>query len=73
MPIGSFRTHDLNYGKSDHVFSVNRKSVGGDCEVLLADTHHGDSSRLLYIYKRWVTSIYTIKGWVLKTSKLERD
>ncbi|KAF8020912.1 hypothetical protein BT93_G1353 [Corymbia citriodora subsp. variegata] len=34
----------------------------GRCEILLADTHHGDSPRLLYIYKRWVSSIFTIKG-----------
>ncbi|XP_009599091.1 uncharacterized protein LOC107762409 [Nicotiana tabacum] len=33
------------------------------CQLLLSDTHyHGDSSRLLYIYKRWVSSIYTIKA-----------
>ncbi|KAL3731122.1 hypothetical protein ACJRO7_028059 [Eucalyptus globulus] len=32
------------------------------CEILLADTHHGDSPRLLYIYKRWISSIFTVKG-----------
>ncbi|KAL7241344.1 hypothetical protein ACSBR2_006879 [Camellia fascicularis] len=34
----------------------------GPCKVLLSDTHHGDSPRLLFIYKRWISSIYTIKG-----------
>ncbi|KAL3511500.1 hypothetical protein ACH5RR_030901 [Cinchona calisaya] len=34
----------------------------GPCRLLLSDTHHGDSPRLLYIYKRWVSSIYTIQG-----------
>ncbi|XP_019189350.1 PREDICTED: uncharacterized protein LOC109183739 isoform X5 [Ipomoea nil] len=38
----------------------NRES--SPCQLLLSDTHHGDSPRLLYIYKRWVSSIYTIKG-----------
>ncbi|XP_009787331.1 uncharacterized protein LOC107759245 [Nicotiana tabacum] len=33
------------------------------CQLLLSDTHyHSDSPRLLYIYKRWVSSIYTIKA-----------
>ncbi|CAH9082532.1 unnamed protein product [Cuscuta epithymum] len=34
----------------------------GQCRLLLSDTHHGDNPRLLYIYKRWVSSIYTIRG-----------
>lgn len=29
---------------------------------MLSDTHHGDSSRLLYVYKRWILTIFTIKG-----------
>ncbi|XP_058102957.1 uncharacterized protein LOC131246638 isoform X2 [Magnolia sinica] len=32
------------------------------CKLLLSDTHHGDSPRLLFIYKRWISSIFTIKG-----------
>ncbi|PON91798.1 hypothetical protein TorRG33x02_123960 [Trema orientale] len=32
------------------------------CKLLLSDTHHGDSPRLLFIYKRWVSTIFTIKG-----------
>ncbi|CAN4097495.1 unnamed protein product [Withania somnifera] len=34
----------------------------GPCQLLLSDTQNGDSPRLLYLYKRWVSSIYTIKG-----------
>ncbi|XP_049399172.1 uncharacterized protein LOC125863066 isoform X2 [Solanum stenotomum] len=33
----------------------------GSCQLLLSDTHNGDSPRLLYLYKRWVSSIYIIK------------
>ncbi|PON54807.1 P-loop containing nucleoside triphosphate hydrolase [Parasponia andersonii] len=32
------------------------------CKLLLSDTHHGDSPRLLFIYKRWVSTVFTIKG-----------
>ncbi|XP_065853351.1 uncharacterized protein [Euphorbia lathyris] len=32
------------------------------CKLLISDTHYGDSPRLLFIYKRWVSSIFTIKG-----------
>ncbi|PIA26105.1 hypothetical protein AQUCO_10000041v1 [Aquilegia coerulea] len=32
------------------------------CKLLLSDTQHGDTPRLLFIYKRWVHSIFTIKG-----------
>ncbi|GMH02108.1 hypothetical protein Nepgr_003947 [Nepenthes gracilis] len=32
------------------------------CKLLLSDMHLGDSSRLLYIYKRWVSSLFTIQG-----------
>ncbi|XP_059633462.1 uncharacterized protein LOC132276166 [Cornus florida] len=34
----------------------------GPCKLLLSDTHHADSPRLLFIYKRWISSIFTIKG-----------
>lgn len=37
-------------------------SEKGPCQLLLSDTHNGDSPRLLYLYKRWVSSIYVIKG-----------
>ncbi|KAL9270788.1 hypothetical protein AKJ16_DCAP04016 [Drosera capensis] len=32
------------------------------CKLLLSDTQHGHAPRLLFIYKRWVSSIFTIKG-----------
>lgn len=31
------------------------------CQLLLSDTHHGESPRL-FIYKRWLSSIFTIQG-----------
>ncbi|EOX99637.1 hypothetical protein QUC31_014557 [Theobroma cacao] len=34
----------------------------GPCKLLLSDTHHGDSPRLLFIYKRWIPAIFTVKG-----------
>ncbi|XP_039139168.1 uncharacterized protein LOC120276479 [Dioscorea cayenensis subsp. rotundata] len=34
----------------------------GACKLLLADTHQGDNPRLLFIYKRWIHSIFTIQG-----------
>ncbi|CAL1355201.1 unnamed protein product [Linum trigynum] len=44
----------------------------GRCEFVISDTHHGESPRLLFIYKRWVSSIFTVKadgrGWFLLTS-----
>lgn len=44
----------------DVVTHVKLRS-GGRCRVLLSDTHHGDGPRLLYIYKRWIPSIFIIK------------
>ncbi|CAN1279406.1 hypothetical protein LINPERPRIM_LOCUS17000 [Linum perenne] len=38
---------------------ANQKS---QCELLLSDTHHGESPRLLFIYKRWISSFLTVKG-----------
>ncbi|XP_009378809.1 uncharacterized protein LOC103967257 isoform X1 [Pyrus x bretschneideri] len=32
------------------------------CKLVLSDTHRGDSPRLLFIYKRWVSTIFTIQG-----------
>nr|XP_027100073.1 uncharacterized protein LOC113719166 [Coffea arabica] len=53
--------------------AISRANEAGPCMLLLSDTHHGDSPRLLYIYRRWVSSIYTIKGdgfgsFLLRTS-----
>ncbi|XP_050119634.1 uncharacterized protein LOC126596955 isoform X2 [Malus sylvestris] len=33
------------------------------CKLVLSDTHRGDSPRLLFIYKRWVSTIFTIQGF----------
>ncbi|KAJ4845197.1 hypothetical protein Tsubulata_033874 [Turnera subulata] len=41
------------------VMHANRR---GPCSILLSDTHHGEFPRLLFIYKRWVQSVFTIKG-----------
>ncbi|KAE8646754.1 uncharacterized protein LOC101205665 [Cucumis sativus] len=32
------------------------------CQLVLSDTHHGESPRLIFIYKRWVPTIFTIRG-----------
>ncbi|XP_059447901.1 uncharacterized protein LOC132179244 isoform X3 [Corylus avellana] len=42
--------------------AVNHANKTGPCKLLLSDTHHGDSPRLLFIYKRWVPAIFTIRG-----------
>jgi hypothetical protein len=34
----------------------------GSCNLLLSDVQQGDTPRLLFIYKRWINSIYTIRG-----------
>ncbi|KAM0860913.1 hypothetical protein ACQ4PT_046232 [Festuca glaucescens] len=34
----------------------------GSCNLLLSDVHQGDNPRSLFIYKRWISSIYTIQG-----------
>lgn len=34
----------------------------GYCNLLLSDVHQGDTPRLLFIYQRWINSIYTIRG-----------
>ncbi|KAL2519756.1 hypothetical protein Adt_16003 [Abeliophyllum distichum] len=41
--------------------AINHAKARGPCNILLSDTHQGDSPRLLYIYKRWVSCIYTIR------------
>ncbi|EPS68239.1 hypothetical protein M569_06533 [Genlisea aurea] len=40
--------------------AIDHANKRGPCQILLSDTHKGDSPRLLYIFKRWVSSIYTI-------------
>ncbi|KAG8365800.1 hypothetical protein BUALT_Bualt17G0009500 [Buddleja alternifolia] len=40
--------------------AIEHANRRGPCELVLSDTHKGDFPRLLYIYKRWVSCIYTI-------------
>lgn len=54
--LAMVRTLALCHNAMTH---ANKK---GPCKLLLSDTHHGDSPRLLYIYKRWIPTIFTIKG-----------
>jgi len=42
-------------------FGFSRKAF---CELVLSETNHGDSPRSLFIYKRWIPKIFTIKGFV---------
>ncbi|GAV71464.1 hypothetical protein CFOL_v3_14958 [Cephalotus follicularis] len=42
--------------------AVTHANQKAPCKLLLSDTHHGDSPRLLFIYRRWVSAIFTIKG-----------
>ncbi|KAF8723036.1 hypothetical protein HU200_022184 [Digitaria exilis] len=44
----------------------------GSCNLLLSDVQQGDTPRSLFIYKRWINSIYTIQAdgtgsYILKT------
>ncbi|XP_074321922.1 uncharacterized protein LOC141659086 isoform X2 [Apium graveolens] len=40
---------------------IHANETGHPCKLLLSDTHQGDMPKLLYIYRRWVSSIYNIK------------
>ncbi|CAH1435682.1 unnamed protein product [Lactuca virosa] len=42
--------------------AINHANEKGPCMLLVSDTHHGDTPRLLHIYKGWLNSIFTIKG-----------
>ncbi|KAG1361885.1 hypothetical protein COCNU_10G001040 [Cocos nucifera] len=58
----------------DAIAHANKKlQPKASCNLLVADTHQGDSPRLLFIYKRWVQCIFTIQGvgsgsYILKNS-----
>ncbi|KAL5717359.1 hypothetical protein ACHQM5_010375 [Ranunculus cassubicifolius] len=41
---------------------ANERLGSSPCKLLLSDTQHGETPRLLFIYKRWIPSIFTIKG-----------
>lgn len=46
----------------DFLVPTCSKSSVEPCKLLLGDTHQGDNPRLLFIYKRWIPCIFTIKG-----------
>ncbi|XP_038982327.1 uncharacterized protein LOC103703889 isoform X3 [Phoenix dactylifera] len=58
----------------DAIAHANKKlQPKASCSLLVADTHQGDSPRLLFIYKRWIQCIFTIQGdgsgsYILKNS-----
>ncbi|KAF8408484.1 hypothetical protein HHK36_007639 [Tetracentron sinense] len=52
----------------DAIIHANER---GPCKLLLSDTHHGDTPRLLFIYKRWIPSIFTIRGLCSSEKRLE--
>ncbi|OVA09667.1 hypothetical protein BVC80_9101g203 [Macleaya cordata] len=67
---GNHRGRDLAIVRTlalcrDAIIHANERlesAGGGSCKLLLSETHHGDTPRSLFIYKRWVPSIFTIKG-----------
>ncbi|KAK9120221.1 hypothetical protein Scep_018314 [Stephania cephalantha] len=47
----------------DAIMHANEKlDSGNSCKLLISDTYQGDTPRSLFIYKRWASSIFTIKG-----------
>ncbi|CAA7396357.1 unnamed protein product [Spirodela intermedia] len=56
--IAMVRTLSLGWDAVSHA----NKSSAEPCKILLADTHQGDNPRLLFIYKRWIPCIFTIKA-----------
>ncbi|KMZ57108.1 hypothetical protein ZOSMA_89G00610 [Zostera marina] len=60
------RGRDLAMSRSlalcrDAIHHANeRLSSMRSCKLLLSDTHQGDNPRLLFIYKRWISSIFVI-------------
>lgn len=65
---GNARGRDLSMVRTlalcrDAITHANEKlQTDRSCKLLLADTHQGDSPRLLFIYKRWIQCIFTIQG-----------
>ncbi|CAN6472452.1 unnamed protein product [Victoria cruziana] len=54
------RTLALSRDAIDH---ANKKlEPQGFCQLLLSDRHHGDGPRQLFIYKKWLSCIFTIRG-----------
>nr|DAD35407.1 TPA_asm: hypothetical protein HUJ06_006047 [Nelumbo nucifera] len=65
--LGNPRGRDLAMVRTlalcrDAIAHANESLASGEpCRLLLFDTHHGDTPRLLFIYKRWIPSIFTIE------------
>ena len=45
-----------------NLFHSAKLGTLGSCNLLLSDVQQGDTPRSLFIYKRWINSIYTIRG-----------
>nr|DAD29763.1 TPA_asm: hypothetical protein HUJ06_031231 [Nelumbo nucifera] len=66
--LGNPRGRDLAMVRTlalcwDAIAHANESLASGEpCRLFLSDTHHGDTPRLLFIYKRWIPSIFTIEG-----------
>ncbi|ONK72094.1 uncharacterized protein A4U43_C04F15650 [Asparagus officinalis] len=64
---GNARGRDLAMVRSlalcrDAITHANEKLQSVEyCKLVIADTHQGDSPRLLFIYKRWIQCIFTIQ------------
>ncbi|KAL3649907.1 hypothetical protein CASFOL_006310 [Castilleja foliolosa] len=52
--------------------AIDHANKRGRCELVLSDTHKGEIPRLLYIYKKWVSCIYTVKGDGLGSYTLQK-
>ncbi|XP_031490707.1 uncharacterized protein LOC116257849 [Nymphaea colorata] len=58
--LAMVRTLALSRDAIDH---ANKKLQPQDfCQLLLSDTHHGDGPRQLFVYKKWLSCIFTIRG-----------
>ncbi|MQM02627.1 hypothetical protein Taro_035394 [Colocasia esculenta] len=63
---GSQRGRDIAMARTlalcwDAISQAN-EGLSEPCKLLLCDMHQGDSPRQLFIYKRWIPCIFTIKG-----------
>jgi len=64
----SMKNHGISYYWfvvwSNHLNLFHSAKLGtlGSCNLLLSDVQQGDTPRSLFIYKRWINSIYTIRA-----------
>ncbi|KAL5683113.1 hypothetical protein ACJX0J_009498, partial [Zea mays] len=52
---GTTRARDLAMVR---VLAFAKLGTLGYCSILLSDVHQGDTPRLLFIYQRWINSMY---------------